>query len=87
MEKWPWIGRPGTSSDAIAQAMSDKDVSDRSTAQASSAFKIVEIVGRWAAGEEWNNAAALVSYKAARTTEELSAEEADILDELYEKMT
>ena len=67
--------------------MSDKDVSDRSTAQASSAFKIVEIVGRWAAGEEWNNAAALVSYKAARTTEELSAEEANILDELYERMT
>ena len=67
--------------------MSDKDVSDRSTAQASSAFKIVEIVGRWAAGEEWNNAAALVSYKAARTTEELSAEEADILDELYQRMT
>ena len=77
-----WVDR---SSYAIWQAMSDKDVSDRSTAQASSAFKIVEIVGRWAAGEEWNNAAALVSYKAARTTEELSAEEADILDELYEE--
>ena len=36
---------------------------------------------------EWNNAAALVSYKAARTTEELSAEEAAILTELYQRMT
>ena len=79
-----WVDR---SSYAIWQAMSDKDVSDRSTAQASSAFKIVEIVGKWAAGEEWNNAAALVSYKAARTTEELSAEEANILDQLYDRMT
>ena len=36
---------------------------------------------------EWNNAAALVSYKAARTTEELSAEEANILDQLYDRLT
>ena len=91
---WPYltkssfhVGVHDRSSYAIWQAMSDRDASERSTAQASSAFKIVAIVGRWAAGEEWNNAAALVSYKAARTTEELSAEEANILDELYERMT
>ena len=92
--RWPYltkssfyVGDHDRSSYAIWQAMSDKNASERSSAQASSAFKIVAIVGRWAAGEEWNNAAALVSYKAARTTEELSAEEANILDELYERMT
>ena len=79
-----WVDR---SSYAIWEAMNHRDACERTTAQASSAFRIVEIVGRWAAGEEWNNAAALVSYKAARTTEELSTEEANILDELYQRIT
>ena len=53
---WPWIGRLGKSSAAIAQAMSDRDASQRAMAQATSAFKIIAIVGRWTAAEEWNNA-------------------------------
>ena len=73
--KWPWIGRPGTSSDAIAQAMSDRDASERAMAQTTSAFKIIAIVGRWTAAEEWNNVYAFVSYRAANTTKDLSAEE------------
>ena len=92
--RWPYLTKssfyPGDhdkSSYAIWQAMSHKNASERSSAQASSAFKIVAIVGRWAAGEEWSNASALVSYNAARTTAELSAEEANILDELYQRMT
>ena len=67
--------------------MSEKNASERSSAQASSAFKIVAIVGQWTAGDEWSNASALVSYNAAKTTAELSAEEANILDELYQRMT
>ena len=86
-KRWPWIGRPCTSSNAIAQAISDRDTSEREMAQATSAFKIVAIVGRWTAAEEWNNAYAFVSYRAASTTKDLSAEEEKILDELYERLT
>ena len=56
-------------------------------AQATSAFKIIAIVGRWTAAEEWNNAYAFVSYRAASTTKDLSAQENDILNELYERLT
>ena len=79
-----WVDR---SSYAIWQAMNHRDACERTTAQASSAFKIVQIVGRWAAGAEWNNAAALISYNAARTTQDLSTDEANILNQLYERMT
>ena len=81
-ETWPYltkstfyVGRRDNSSYAMWQAMSDRDASERSMAQATSAFKIVAIVGRWTAAEEWNNAYAFVSYRAASTTKDLSAEE------------
>ena len=86
-KKWPWIGHPGKSSQAIAQGMSDRDASERAMAQATSAFKIIAIVGRWTAAEEWNSAYAFVSYRAASTTKELSTEEDEILNELYERLT
>ena len=92
--RWPYltkssyyVGDRDRSSYAIWQAMSDKNASERSSAQASSAFKIVAIVGQWTAGDEWSNASALVSYNAAKTTAELSAEELIILDGLYQRMT
>ena len=72
---YPWIGRPGKSSAAIAQEMSERDAFERAMAQTTSAFKIIAIVGRWTAAEEWNNAYAFVSYRAASTTKDLSAEE------------
>ena len=81
-ETWPYltkstfyVGRRDNSSYARWQAMSDRDASERSMAQATSAFKIIAIVGRWTAAEEWNNAYAFVSYRAASTTKDLSAEE------------
>ena len=93
-ETWPYltkstfyVGRRDNSSYAMWQAMSDRDASERSMAQATSAFKIVAIVGRWTAAEEWNNAYAFVSYRAASTTKELTAQEDEILDELYQRLT
>ena len=86
-KKSPWISGPGKSSAAIAQEMSERDASQRAMAQATSAFKIIAIVARWTAPEEWNNASAFVSYRAASTTKDLSAEEEKILDELYERLT
>ena len=74
-KNWPWIARPGLTSAAIAQAMSNRDASERAMAQTTSAFKIIAIVGRWTGAEEWNNAYAFVSYRAASITKDLSAEE------------
>ena len=91
-ELWPYVTKSSfwpsdRSSYAIGQAMSHRDASERSMAQGTSAFKIVAIVGRLTAAEEWNNAYAFVCYRAASTTKELSAQEDKILDEFYERIT
>ena len=86
-QSWPFLTRSQECISAIWKAMVQRDASRRSIAQTSSAFKIVEIVGRLTAEEEWNNASALVCYRAAKTTDELSVQEDQILDEFYERIT
>ena len=89
-----WLTRPfltngpgDSSSYTIWQAMSHKYDSERTTAQSSSAFKVVEIVARFTAAKEWNNASALVMNRAARTIQGLSADEDAILAEFHSRLT
>ena len=72
---------------AIWQAMIATNAFHRSIAQATSAFKIMEIVGRFTARDQWSAACALVCYRASATMDGLSSEEYKILDELYERIT
>ena len=72
---------------AIWQAMIAEHAFNRSVAQATSAYKIMEIVGRFTAQDQWSAECALVCYRASRTMDELSSEEEKNLDELYERIT
>ena len=61
----------------------------RSEAYATSAYKIMEIVGRFTAEDQWSAACALACYRAADDLRsELCVEELHVtLDELYERLT
>ena len=47
----------------------------------------MEIVGRNIASSRWSRECALSCYRASKTTEKLSDEEYQILDELYSRLT
>ena len=64
-----------------------KDAFNRSVTQATSAYKIMEMVGRFTGEDQWSAECALVCYRASRTMHELLSEEHDILDELYQRIT
>jgi hypothetical protein len=72
---------------AVWQAMIAKDAFNRSATQATSAYKIMEMVGRYTGEDQWSAEFALVCYRASRTMDELPSEEHEILDELYERLT
>ena len=65
---WPYVTRNARSSFALWEEIRDTDVAQRARVNASSAFKIVRIVGQWTAAEKWDNAHAFVCYRAASTT-------------------
>ena len=60
----------------------------RKEAQSTSGYKIMEIVGRFAAENHWDASFALTCYRAAIDLDDyLNPEETDILDELYSRIT
>ena len=64
-----------------------KDSLRRSVAQAKSAYTIMELVGRFAAGDQWTDACALVCYRASEELRsKLFSEEYNILDELHQRI-
>ena len=65
-----------------------KDSPRRSVAQAKSAYNIMELVGRFAAGDQWTDACALVCYRASEEVRsKLFSEQYIILDELHQRIT
>ena len=65
---WPYMTRSARNSCTIWEEMRHKEAAQKAIVNASSAFKIVRIVGRWTAAENWDNAHAFVCYRAASTT-------------------
>ena len=84
---WPYITRNARSSFSLWEEIRDTDVAQRARVNATSAFRIVRIVGQWTAAEKWDNAHAFLCYRAASSTEHMSAEEEEIIRELYDRMT
>ena len=84
----PFLSKSRASICAMRQAMSATDVYRRSAAQATSAYKIMELVGRFAAPDQWNAGFASACYRAAtKLRAELFSEQYKILDQLYERIT
>ena len=70
------------------RAMTAKDSFRRSADHAKSAHKIMELVGRFTAEDQWSAACALVCYRASEKLQsELFSEQSNILDELYPRIT
>ena len=67
--------------------MITKDAFSRSLIQATSAYKIMEMVGRFTEEDQWIAECALECYRASRNMHELPFEEYKILDELYARIT
>ena len=85
---WPFLTTSDDSTCAMWQAMIAKDSFRRSVAHATSAYKIMELVGRFTAEDQWSAACALACYRASEELRsELFSEEDNILDELYERIT
>ena len=85
---WPFLTRFEESTCAIWHGMIAKDSFRRSVAHAKSAYKIMELVGRFTAEDQWSAACALACYKASEELDsELFTDETNILDELYERIT
>ena len=73
---------------AIRESMLEKDSRRRSVAQTKSAYKIMKLVGRFAAGDQWTEACALVCYRASEEVRsKLFSEQYNILDELHQRIT
>jgi hypothetical protein len=84
---WPFLTKSQESTCAIWQAMIAKDSFRRSVAHSKSAYKIMELVGRFTAEDQWNAACALACYRASEELRsKLFSEEYNILDELYERI-
>ena len=72
---------------AIRKAMLAKDSQRRSVAQSKSAYKIMKLVGRFTAGDQWTDECALVCYRASEDLgSKLLSEESNILDELHQRI-
>ena len=85
---WPFLTTSDDSTCAMWQAMIAKYYFRRSVAHATSAYKIMELVGRFTAEDQWSAACALACYRASEELRsELFCEEYNILDELYERIT
>ena len=88
-QRWPFLTDVPENTSAILQAMSVKDSFRRSTAHSKSAYKMMELVGRFTAEDQWTSACFWECYRASEKlqSEELHAEEYNILDELYSRIT
>lgn len=88
-----WLEHPLVTNSAISIANARvKHVAtehfQRQEAQNTSAFKIMEIVGRFTAGNHWDASLASTCYTAAsHLADQMEPEAANILDELYSRIT
>ena len=65
-----------------------KDSRRRSVARTKSAYKIMMLVGRFAAGDQWTDACAEQCYRASEEVRsKLFSEQYNILDELHQRIT
>ena len=87
-QRWPFLTDVRENTSAILQAMSVKESFRRSTAHSKSAYKMMELVGRFTAEDQWSSACFWECYRASEKlqSEELHAEEYNILDELYSRI-
>ena len=88
-QSWPYLTNQVENTSAILQAMSAKDAFRRSSAHSKSAYKMMELVGRFTAEDQWSSACFWECYRASEKlqSEELHSEEYNILDELYSRIT
>ena len=91
-ETWrssPFLTEAQESTCALWQAMIAKNSFRRSVAHTKSAYKIMELVGRFTAEDQWSAACALVCYRASEElhSEMFSGQYGDVLDELYQRIT
>ena len=92
-QTWPLLTESKESTCGIWHRMIADRSFRRSNAYATSAYKIMEIVGRFTAEDQWSAACALACYRAADDLrsalrfEEVGCCELVILDELYERLT
>ena len=85
---WPFLTTSDDITCAMWQSMVAKDSFRKSVAHAKTAYKIMELVGRFTAEDQWSAACALACYRASEELRfELFCEEYNILDELYERIT
>ena len=85
---WPFSTTSDDSTCAMWQAMIAKYSIRRSVAHAKSAYKLMELVGRFLAEDQWSAACALACYRASEELRsEVFCEEYNTLDELYERIT
>jgi len=87
-EAWPFLSDTQESSSALWQSMMSKADFRRSTAHSTSTYKLMELVGRFGAEEEWSPACFWECYRASEELQtQLFSEEDSILDELYSRIT
>ena len=72
---------------AILKEISVREKSHAGAVIAKPAYKVMEIVARFTAQQHWNAPCALICYRWSETLEQLSSEENNILQELYERIT
>ena len=86
-EQWPFLTERAESTCGIWQGMIADRSFRRSQAHATSAYKIMEIVGRFTAEDQWNAACAVACYRAADDMRSKLRVEEWILDQLFERLT
>ena len=87
-QNYPILTDVKESTNAIWQAMIAKDSFRRSTAHSKSAYKMMELVGRFTAEEQWSPACFWACYRASQELQsKLFSEQYSILDELYSRIT
>ena len=88
-QSWPFLTTFKESTCGIQQVMIADRSFRRSNAYATSAYKIMELVGRFTGEDRWSATCALACYRAADALRsELCSEELYVIfDELYERIT
>ena len=83
----PFLTMYAASTCAIWQAVLAKESFRRSVANAKSSYKIMELVGRFTAVDQWSASCAVACYRASNEfSSVLFSKECSILDELYERI-
>ena len=87
-QSYPFLSKTRESICTLQQAMFATASYRRSAAHATSAYKIIELVGRFIAPDQWNAAFASACYRTAiELCSDPFSEEYKFLDQLYERIT